>query len=103
MTTKQRTVTNQTDVAALEATIVEYLVANYAPGFTVETLPREAPPLELQIVDSFGFMDLIAFVEATWGVSFAQSEQTADRLGSARCERWQRRWRNKRFGGEPSA
>ena len=67
------------------------------------TRPREAPLLELWTVDSFGFMDSIAFVEATRSVSFAQCGQIADRLGSARCERWQRRWRNKRFGGEPSA
>ena len=76
--------TTQTDVAAIEEAIVEYLVANHAVDFAAEDLLRETPLFEQDIIDSLGFIDLIAFVEDTWGVSFAQSEQTDERLGTVR-------------------
>ena len=64
--------------------IKEYILENN-PAIDADTeLPLDDSLLELGIIDSFGVVELIAFVEVRWAIKILDSEITKEKFGSLR-------------------
>ena len=72
--------TSETDIA--EA-IADYVIRTKEPkDFDMASLPRDQSLVELGILDSFGVVELIEFLEQTWRITIADDEITKERMGS---------------------
>ena len=81
-TEARRTVLETYDAVATK--IRDYLSRNFLfsdQGFTYE---EDASFLELGIIDSFGFMELLHWVEHEFGISVADDELVPDNFDSVR-------------------
>ena len=74
--------TRELSVEVVAETVVEFLITSYPSDYDAETLPRDAPLLELGILDSFGVLNLISFAEETWSIQVANDEITPDNFGT---------------------
>jgi len=68
--------------AKIRKAIVEYVAANHPSTYTVETMPLNDSLLELGVLDSFGVVELVDFLENHWSVTIEDHEITKDRMGS---------------------
>ncbi len=59
-----------------------YVTENYATTYTVDTLPKEKSLIELGILDSFGIIELISFIEENWSISIEDDAITKENFGS---------------------
>ncbi|MGE0363983.1 MAG: hypothetical protein AB7H93_25160 [Vicinamibacterales bacterium] len=62
--------------------IVAYVLANHPSDHTAATLPLNESLLELGILDSYGVVELVVFLENTWGIAIGEDEITKERMGS---------------------
>ena len=51
-------------------------------GYQLETLPRDQSLVELGILDSFGIIELVEFLEQRWKISIDDADLTKERMGS---------------------
>ncbi len=62
---------------SIEAQLVDYFREHHDATVTAET-----PLVEQGIVDSMGVMELVTYLENTFGVEFEMDDLTIDKLGS---------------------
>jgi acyl carrier protein len=62
--------------------IVLFVMTNFPSDYTAETLPQGQSLVELGVVDSFGVVELVAFLEGTWSIAIDDSEITRETMGS---------------------
>ena len=74
------TVSASTD--AIVADIVDYVLNHHQSDFTGETLPRDQSLLELGVLDSFGIVELVEFLESHWKIAILDDEITMEKMGS---------------------
>ena len=67
---------------SIRETIVSYILANHVSKYTAKTLPLDQSLFELDILDSMGIIELIAFIETTWSIVIEDTEITTEELGS---------------------
>ena len=58
--------------------LADFLVESCPTNFDKNTLPRDQSLLSLQILDSFGILNLITFVESTWQIEIPTTEITIE-------------------------
>ena len=74
--------TNENTVQSIRETIVSYVLENHISKYTADTLPLDQSLFELDVLDSMGIIELIAFMESTWSITIEDSEITTENLGS---------------------
>ena len=63
--------------------IAEFVIINKAPqGYEVSNLPRDSSLVSLGILDSYGVIEIVEFLENTWGISILDEEVTTELMGS---------------------
>jgi len=62
--------------------MVDYIVTQHPSRFSADTLPRDESLLELEVLDSAGVVEFIAFAEDTWGIAISDEDITSERMGS---------------------
>ncbi|MBT6601153.1 MAG: hypothetical protein HOB32_05800 [Nitrospina sp.] len=67
---------------SIQETIVSYILENHISKYTAETLPLDQSLFELDILDSMGIVELIAFIETNWSIAIEDKEITTEELGS---------------------
>lgn len=61
--------------------IKEYVLKNNPGARSHEPIPLDTSLLELGILDSFGIVELIAFIENNWSIRIFDSEITKEKFG----------------------
>ena len=74
--------TNEKPLQSIQETIVSYVLENHISEYTADTLPLDQSLFELDILDSMGIIELIAFIETTWSITIEDTEITTENLGS---------------------
>jgi acyl carrier protein len=69
-------------LAEITAVLVDYVVSHHPSRFSADTLPRDESLVELQVLDSTGVIEFIAFAEETWGIAISDEDITSERMGS---------------------
>lgn len=62
--------------------IVDHVLSHFVSSYDRETLPRDQSLVELGVIDSYGVVELVAFLEDTWSVTVADEEITREKMGS---------------------
>ena len=62
--------------------LIDYIIGNNPSKYTSDTLPSDQSLIELEILDSFGFVSLIVYIEETWNIQIDDSDFTMDKMGS---------------------
>ena len=65
-----------------EAKIRDFIFENFMAGESEETLDNDSSFLEKGIIDSMGVLELVAFVEETYGIEIDDDELTPDNFDS---------------------
>ncbi len=66
----------------IQSTIVSFVLSDFPSDYTESTLPRDQSLVELGVVDSYGVVELVDFLEQTWSLVIEDSEITRETLGS---------------------
>ncbi len=74
--------TDSSCVDEVRAEIIEYVLRNYVTEFDARTLPLDKSLVELGILDSFGVVELVAYLEDRWSISIKDEEITREKMGS---------------------
>jgi acyl carrier protein len=74
--------TNEKSLQSIQETIISYVLENHISEYTADTLPLDQSLFELDILDSMGIIELIAFIETTWSITIEDTEITTENLGS---------------------
>ena len=53
---------------SIRETIVSYVLENHISNYNADTLPLDQSLFELDVLDSMGIIELIAFIESTWSI-----------------------------------
>jgi len=62
--------------------IIEYIISNHPCGYTEDNLPLEKSLVELGILDSYGVVELVVFLETNWSIVIDDDEITREKMGS---------------------
>jgi acyl carrier protein len=65
-----------------EAKIRDFILENFMAGESEEALDNDTSFLEKGIIDSMGVLELVAFVEETYGIEIDDDELTPDNFDS---------------------
>ena len=71
-----------TGTAAIAERITRFIADGYAAHMDFDAIPRDQSLLELGILDSYGVIELVEFLEAEWSISIADEEITKEKMGS---------------------
>jgi len=72
----------QTDVRQVKATVRQYIFENFLMGDAGVELGDEQSFLDNHIIDSTGFIELVTFLETTYGVRLLDEEMIPENLDS---------------------
>lgn len=67
---------------SIRETIVSYVLENHISNYNADTLPLDQSLFELDVLDSMGIIELIAFIESTWSIVIEDTEITSEEMGS---------------------
>lgn len=62
--------------------IVSFVLDSFPSDYTQATLPRDQSLVELGVVDSYGVVELVVYLEETWSIAIDDSEITRETMGS---------------------
>lgn len=63
--------------------IADFVIKNKAPhGYDADSLPKDSSLVSLGILDSYGVIEIVEFLEDTWGISIMDDEVTTELMGS---------------------
>jgi len=62
--------------------IIAYLQMNHPSNMDTRAIPLDESLLELGIIDSYGVVELVDFLEQSWNITIADNEITKERMGS---------------------
>jgi len=69
-------------LSAIRAAIVSYVLEYHPSEFSAETLPLDKSLLEIGVLDSYGVVELIAFLEVEWSIMIPDEDITKEKMGS---------------------
>ena len=59
-----------------------YILINHPSEYVRETLPQEESLVERGVLDSYGVIELVEFIETTWECRIEDEELTREKMGS---------------------
>ena len=62
--------------------IIEFVLSNFISPYTRETIPLDESLVELDVIDSYGVVELVAFLEDNWSITIDDEEITRETMGS---------------------
>ena len=62
--------------------MVSYILDNYISSYNFKTMPLDESLVELGVLDSYGVIELVTFIESNWDVVIKDSEITKEKFGS---------------------
>jgi acyl carrier protein len=68
----------------MDAQVRQFLAENFPLGEDPDQLPAEASLLEAGIIDSTGVVELVDFIESTYGIRVEDEELVPENLDSIR-------------------
>ena len=71
-----------TDAASVQATVKDFILAEFLPGEDPDALTADMDLYANQILDSLATLKLVTFLETTFAISIAAHEADAENLGS---------------------
>ena len=71
-----------TDPAAIERAVRDFVTSNFLFGREGDALARDESFIALGVLDSTGVLELVAFVESTWGIEVSDDELGPENLDS---------------------
>ena len=74
--------TNEKTNQSIRDAIVSYVLENHISKYNEDTLPLGQSLFDLDVLDSMGIIELIAFMESNWSIVVEDSEITSENLGS---------------------
>ena len=69
-------------IGSVRNDIVEFVVNNFTTNLSEESLPLDQSLVESGIVDSFGVVELVTFLENNWSITIGDSDITKEKMGS---------------------
>ena len=69
-------------MSAIKSKIRSYILENFVMGGEVPTFTDADTFMELHVIDSTGFLELVTFIEETWGFVVEDAEMTPENLDS---------------------
>ena len=70
------------DQVAIADAIVRHVLEAHPSDYVFETLPRTVSLIEIGILDSYGVIELVEFLEETWQMTIADDDLTKEKMGS---------------------
>jgi acyl carrier protein len=67
------------------AAVRRFIAENFLFREDIESLPEEASFLEARIIDSTGVLELVCFLETSFGIQIADDEMLPENLDSIRA------------------
>ena len=61
-----------------------YILTDHPSEYERETLPQEESLVELGVLDSYGVIELVEFIETQWNCHIEDEELTKEQMGSIR-------------------
>ena len=71
-------------IPSLMEELSNYIVMNHPSVYGLETLPQEESLVELGVLDSYGVIELVEFIEETWSCRIEDEEISREKMGSIR-------------------
>ncbi|MEL1264528.1 acyl carrier protein [Pseudoxanthomonas putridarboris] len=71
----------QTTMHAIKSTVRQYIQENFLMG-AAESYADDASFMDAQLLDSTGFLELVQFLEETYGIKVEDEEMMPDNLDS---------------------
>ena len=62
--------------------IIDHVLSNFVCPFTKETIPLDQSLVEIGVLDSYGMVELVSFLETNWSLAILDSEITREKMGS---------------------
>lgn len=70
------------DEKTVQNAIIEYVLDNHITSYTKESIPMDESLVELGVIDSYGVVELVDYLERNWTISIEDSEITREKMGS---------------------
>ena len=67
---------------AIRSALIKYVLGNHISSFNADNIPLDKSLVELGVLDSFGVVELVSFIESNWGLQIMDSEITREKMGS---------------------
>ena len=62
--------------------IKKYIISSHPCEYSEDNIPLEQSLVELGILDSYGVVELVVFIETTWSIAISDDEITREKMGS---------------------
>ena len=62
--------------------IIQYVLKNHVCSYDENTIPRNQSLVELGVLDSYGVIELVDFLEENWDIKILDDEITREKMGS---------------------
>jgi acyl carrier protein len=62
--------------------IVSYVLENNPSNYDERSLPQDTSLLEIGVLDSYGVIELVEFLETNWSIDIDNEEITKEKMGS---------------------
>jgi acyl carrier protein len=69
-------------IESIRNAIINYVITNQPSSYNTETIPLDQSLLELEVLDSYGVVELVVFLENNWSIKIDDSEITKEKMGS---------------------
>ncbi len=71
-------------IPSLMEELSNYILINHPSEYVRGTLPQEESLVEIGVLDSYGVIELVDFIETTWKCRIEDEELTREKMGSIR-------------------
>ncbi|NQV83561.1 MAG: acyl carrier protein [Rhodospirillales bacterium] len=62
--------------------MIEYVLANHVSSYDHKSMPLDQSLVELGVLDSYGVVELVSFIESNWSTTIEDAEITKEKMGS---------------------
>jgi len=62
--------------------LCNYILKNFMPNYNIKNLPLNLSLIDLEIIDSFGIVEIVTFVEDKWLIKIDNEEINRRNFGS---------------------
>lgn len=66
---------------SIQDELTNYICEKHPSNYSKATLPRDKSLIELGIIDSFGVVELVSFIEEHWNIVIDDAEITTENMG----------------------
>ena len=73
---------NKATAAKIRDEIVDFVLANFISKYDKSTLPLDQSLVDIGVMDSFGIVELVSFIEEKWTLAIPDSDITREKIGS---------------------